>query len=108
MTSLAIHHVERKESYYGYPITPQRELLTWLQTIHRHAEAGSRESRAFLVTLSKRMPDCSFAPQEIKEGVEEITRIAATNEWSQELPSLTSSTYSLVCKLYFPEIKDLT
>jgi hypothetical protein len=61
MTSLSIHHVEQKAPYSGYPITPQRELLMWLQAVCWHAETGSRESRAFLVTLSQRTPEYSFA-----------------------------------------------
>jgi hypothetical protein len=66
--------------------------------------AGSRESRACLVELSLHAPDFSFAPVNIKEGVEKIKLIAATNLWKPELFSLSSSIYGLVCHEYFPEI----
>lgn len=108
ITQVASRHVGQKEPYYGYPITPQRQLLTWLHVIYRHAVAGSRESRSTLVELSHRTPEYSFASLEIKEGVEKIIRIAATNEWSRELPSLSLSIYHGVCQLYFPEITETT
>ncbi len=108
ITPLVSSPVEQKEPYYGYLITPQRELLTWLSVVYRHAVAGSRESRSFLVELSERIPEYSFAPSGIKEGVEKITRIAATNQWNGELSSLSLSIYRGVCQLYFPEITDLT
>jgi hypothetical protein len=101
-----INRVEQKAP--DYPNAPEIKLFTWLETIYRHAIAGSRESLAALVKLSERAPTYSFASLEIQEGVEKIMRIAATNQWNPELPTLTSSIYDAVLHQYFPEIKKLT
>lgn len=92
-----------EERNYGFPISKERELATWLQAVEYHAKAGSPESLNTLLKHAEKIPDWSFLPFEMQEDMEKIREIAAKNQWDPSLSPLSKKTLLNVCKQYFPE-----
>lgn len=89
--------------HYGFPISPERMLGTWLQSVEYHAKAGSSESQQSLCSLAKNSPDWSFLSREMQEEMEKIKTIALKGQWDPTLSCKSTKMFHSVCQLYFPE-----
>ncbi len=88
---------------YGFPISKERELATWLQAVEYHAKAGSPESLNTLLKHAEKIPDWSFLPHDMQEDMEKIREIASKNQWDPNLSPMSKQALRNVCKQYFPQ-----
>ncbi|MBA3238856.1 MAG: hypothetical protein H0T62_11005 [Parachlamydiaceae bacterium] len=85
------------------PISQETELASWLVAIESHGRTGSAESQKSLIKLAKTLPDHQSMPQDVQDGIIEITQLLQQKEWAPELSPQSSKLLQKICRDYSPE-----
>jgi len=89
-----------------YTLQSQETSLTsWLVAIESHGRTGSAESQRTLIKLAKTLPDHDSLPQDVQEGIIEITEMLKTKNWEPDLSPQSKKVLQKICKDHSPESK---